>query len=197
MGYKQDKNSKLYQTRQEGLHKLRYILQQVEAKKLEHKQSNWHCGTAHCIFGWLEVFELSKKVPLRKLKSFDFDKRIDNHNDATVLTVGKTRLRLADDIVEDWQKRYRIPNIRDLLHRIYGGDAQFPDQFDALEELEIHLLGSVQKVTKNPFIQKGKATVLTREQINFQAMMEGLKSICEVPVCEIEQVIETVQEVRA
>ena len=37
------------------------IIQGIKSGKLNHEQSSFHCGTAHCLAGWMEVKELERR----------------------------------------------------------------------------------------------------------------------------------------
>lgn len=36
------------------------VVQDILSGKLEHDQSQWHCGSAHCVGGWFEVKTIAK-----------------------------------------------------------------------------------------------------------------------------------------
>ena len=38
--------------------KLKEAVEGVLSGKLEHNQSEWHCGAAHCVCGWYEILTL-------------------------------------------------------------------------------------------------------------------------------------------
>lgn len=59
---------------------MQYILDRIEDGTFKHDQENWHCGTAHCFFGWKQMLDLQKvegfKCPERiKVESGD-DERL-------------------------------------------------------------------------------------------------------------------------
>lgn len=44
-------------TRKETMERLEFVVSGCESGKLSHKQGWYHCGTAHCIAGWLQVID--------------------------------------------------------------------------------------------------------------------------------------------
>lgn len=39
---------------------IRYILEGIKSGRLEHVQSDFHCGTAHCVAGWYVTLNAQK-----------------------------------------------------------------------------------------------------------------------------------------
>lgn len=40
--------------------KLKEAVEGILSGELNHKQSNWHCGSSHCVCGWYEVLTLEE-----------------------------------------------------------------------------------------------------------------------------------------
>jgi len=160
-----DTTTKAYALRKEGLAKLRYVLQEIQAGRLNHQQETWHCGTAHCVFGWLEMHEATAKMPLDKILTLDIDKEIAKRGEdfeGDFIRINGATIRLDENTFNAWARKYKFDlsamvdteyycTVEDVLEDIYDGDAQLPQQFEALETLEKHFLGEVQTVTESPF----------------------------------------------
>lgn len=178
-------NSKAHQLRREGLAKVRYVLQEIKAKRLNHKQGTWHCGTAHCVFGWVDMFEAMQVMPLEDIIKINLDEIAEESDDYynDVLTVNGHKFHLEEGTLFAWYRKYKFSEddarSEELLIAIYEGTATLKTQFAALEKLEIYLFGEEQVVTENPF------EVTTQQQKNFQELMFALNQQ-EEPMCETE-----------
>lgn len=53
---------------EKALKEMRYIMDGILSGRMEHKQNEWHCGTAHCFAGWGEL--LGKKADCQRKSIF-------------------------------------------------------------------------------------------------------------------------------
>ena len=53
----------------EVIAKIKDVMSQIKDGKLKHEQSQWHCGTAHCLIGWLLVLRRTEETGNEKQES--------------------------------------------------------------------------------------------------------------------------------
>jgi hypothetical protein len=186
-------NTKAHELRKEGLSKLRYVLQEIKAKRLKHNQRKIHCGTAHCVFGWLDMMEGTAKMPLKVIKKLDLGGYYTNLQNKAI-TVNGHKFRLQENTLEAWCRKYKLSDdpehpIGEHIYIIYRASSTLRQQFKSLENLEVMILGEVQVVDYNPFDTEFQEK--TGQQKNFEMLMEALSAkptevseTCSVPVYE-------------
>lgn len=100
---------------------IRQILEDCQSGKLKHDQSEFHCGTSHCVAGWKELLDYnSKNCAEERTATLDFRKWIRRFSDFSAWGYAQDRWELTDKEADT----------------LFSDCATFPEQFALLEKLE-------------------------------------------------------------
>lgn len=67
------KSHKLRRMSQKNIREMESLFKKLRTGKLEHNQSSIHCGTAHCVAGWVATLDAAKGLKIGDLPQMHFD----------------------------------------------------------------------------------------------------------------------------
>lgn len=112
---------------------IRLILEGCRDGRLDHKQSNYHCGTSHCIAGWKIVMDYIKKTKDDAIVTADFSSADFSYNDFYGNVLGE-EIKADEDEWVYARKQWRLTESEAVI--LFRAHATFPEQFALLEKLE-------------------------------------------------------------
>ena len=136
------KNTKLKPLSKRAIAELETVVSGIEKGKLQHNQSYIHCGTAHCICGWLEMrhFASQAKIPMATIKTVEF---FDNSpvTSQSEKLLGEYRSQVADNLNIHttspwWLVVARLGLTRAESYSLFKGSLTIEDIRDTLELLK-------------------------------------------------------------
>ena len=110
---------------------IRKILEGCRDGELKHKQSEYHCGTAHCIAGWKAAFDYAKVNKDKSILTANFDREVERYDEIGRFMNAKHSTYFEDIYA---QKQWRLTDTE--ANALFEMRATFDEQFALLEKLE-------------------------------------------------------------
>jgi hypothetical protein len=92
---------------------MRAIFEGIRDGRLKHIQNSWHCGSAHCIFGWKITLDAARMARVPQLINMNFDKVWPDKMRTKVWEVNKKLTEAYKKATDATDERISIDIFRD------------------------------------------------------------------------------------